>query len=246
MPDGWQQGRGAWGGLVVGAMTGAVIACEKDPSRRLRTISLSLMAPALAGLHAIDVQPLRIGSAMSTWAARLTAQDGTPVATMTAVCGAARAEVTPDQGEWGVLVAPDVPAPEAVPTIRGGAPMPAFTQHLTVGPVDGLPLAGGRTESLGWVDYADPTALDAPAVLALVDAWWPASLVALPTIPRIATVSFTATLLVDPQAEPMAGPLIHHGFVSAAAGGYTSEHRRLWTADGRLVVDNLQTIVVGS
>jgi hypothetical protein len=32
----------------------------------------------------------------------------------------------------------------------------------------------------------------------------------------------------------------------SAADGYTSEHRRLWSAQGLLLVDNVQTIVVGS
>ena len=62
----------------------------------------------------------------------------------------------------------------------------------------------------------------------------------------MATVNFTANLLVDPASVDGAEPLLNQSFVTAAADGYASEHRRLWTPDGRLAVDNLQTMVIGS
>jgi hypothetical protein len=65
-------------------------------------------------------------------------------------------------------------------------------------------------------------------------------------MPPIATVSFTASLLADPAQVRADEVVLHHSFLTSAADGYTSEHRRLWSADGRLLVDNVQTIVVGS
>ena len=65
-------------------------------------------------------------------------------------------------------------------------------------------------------------------------------------MPRVATVDFSAAVLVDPASIAPDALLLHHSFVSAAADGFTREHRRLWTADGRLAVDNVQTIVIGS
>jgi hypothetical protein len=40
--------------------------------------------------------------------------------------------------------------------------------------------------------------------------------------------------------------VLHHSFLTSARDGYTSEHRRLWSSRGELLVDNVQTIVVGS
>ncbi len=79
-----------------------------------------------------------------------------------------------------------------------------------------------------------------------MDAWWPASLPMLAEMPRVATVNFTANLLVDPATVGAGEMLLHESFVTAAADGFASEHRRLWTADGRLAVDNLQAMVIGS
>jgi hypothetical protein len=60
----------------------------------------------------------------------------------------------------------------------------------------------------------------------------------------LATVMFAATLLVDPVDLDAAQQLYYEGELTAGANGFTSELRRLWSPDGRLVVENLQSIVV--
>ncbi len=64
----------------------------------------------------------------------------------------------------------------------------------------------------------------------------------------MATVAFSAHLLIDPETiESVNGeraPLLHEATISSAFDGFTSELRRLWTTDGRLVAENLQSIVV--
>jgi hypothetical protein len=81
-------------------------------------------------------------------------------------------------------------------------------------------------------------------VLGLVDAWWPASYVAMSALRPMATVSFSAHLLVDPATLDVEQPLAFESWVSAMEHGFTSETRRLWSPDGRLVVENHQSIVV--
>jgi hypothetical protein len=244
VPDGWQLDRGAWGGLVVGALVEAVTRTEPDPLRQLRSLSLQIVAPALVGPHRIDVRPVRIGSAMSTWSGELRAADGAQVATMTAITGRARGSVAADEGSWGVAAMPDVAPADEVPRAPGGAPFPTFTQHLDMRPIRGLPLSGDPAESIGWVAYDDPPGWTAASVIALVDAWWPAALARLSRMPRMSTVNFMANLLVDPDSLAPAEPLLTHLHAGGSAAGYTSERRQLWTRDGRLAVDNLQTIVV--
>lgn len=246
VPDGWQQGRGAWGGLIIGALARAVAETEPDASRTLRTVSLQIMAPALVGEHRIRVEAARRGSAMSTWAVGLVDGDAAPIASMVAITGSPRAEDAADQGDWGIVRPPTAPPAESVDRMRGGPPFPVFTAHLDMRPVAGLPLSGGPAESVGWVGYGDGAAYTAASLLALVDAWWPASLMRLQAMPRVASVNVTANLMVDPATLSAGEPLLQHSFLTSAAGGFTSEHRRLWTPGGRLVVDNLQTIVIGS
>jgi hypothetical protein len=120
---------------------------------------------------------------------------------------------------------------------------PTFMQHADMRPVLGIPGAGAQPETFGWIGLRQPVPMDAAALVALVDAWWPAGLVGLTSMRPIATVSFAANLVMDPIDVP-SGPLLHHSFVTGVAEGFTSEVRRLWTADGRLVVDNLQSIVL--
>ncbi len=246
IPDGWQQGRGAWGGLVVGALLRAVEASEPDLDRTIRSVSASLVAPAVVGEHIIRTAVVRRGSAVTTASATLTDGSGVQVATATVIMGAPRSvEGEPDYASWAMLSAPEAPAPSEVPVLDLAPPIgPAFLQHFAPRVVAGVPAEGGRAETLGWIDYAQAVTPSAASVLALVDAWWPASLVARDSMRPVATVGFTANLVVEPSTLRAGEPLLHHAFVSAADEGYTSEHRRLWTAEGRLVVDNLQSIVM--
>src|SRR5688500_1083649 len=86
VPDGWQQVRGAFGGLVLGAMTRALEAAA-GAGRALRTLSASLMAPVVPGRARISVEVLRAGSAVTTARAAMH-QDDALVAQATAVFGA--------------------------------------------------------------------------------------------------------------------------------------------------------------
>jgi hypothetical protein len=244
VPDGWQQGRGAWGGLVVGALLRAVEASEPEDGRSVRSIAAHLVAPAIVGPHRIETTLVRRGSAVTTWQARLTDGSGSVVATATVLLGASRSLAdAPDASAWSMLVPPAAPGPDAVPRLEFGPPLgPAFFQHLDARVVTGILGGSGLPEAVGWIDYVRPFAPTAASLLALVDGWWPASLNAMPAWRPIATISFAANLVIDPST--VTGPLLHHSLVTAAADGYTSEHRRLWTSDGRLAVDNLQSIAI--
>ena len=55
---------------------------------------------------------------------------------------------------------------------------------------------------------------------------------------------FGAHLLLDPATIPDGSPHMAEAQMSAAHDGFTSETRRLWTEDGRLAVENHQSIVV--
>lgn len=48
-PDGWEVGRGAWGGLVVGAPINAVTESETGLARVVRSVSAEIASPALVG-----------------------------------------------------------------------------------------------------------------------------------------------------------------------------------------------------
>jgi hypothetical protein len=246
VPDGWQQGRGAWGGLVVGALLRAVAASEPDANRTLRSLTAQLMAPAPVGPVVVRTRQMRRGSSMSTWSAQATLSSGAMVASLVAIVGHPRAvSDIVDVDTWGTATPPDVPAAADVPRFPLAAPLgPVFASRIHYRPVRGMPASGEPAEAVGWVSFAEPPAPGAEALVALVDAWWPAGLVRSATFRPFATVSFAATVLVDPSTIVLDQPLLHHSRVTGALDGFTSEQRRLWTADGRLAVDNLQSMVI--
>jgi hypothetical protein len=239
IPPGWDQGRGAFGGLVLGALTAAMEACEGEPTRPLRSFTGAIAGPALVGEATIDVTPLRRGSGVSTWMATLT-QSGEALAHATAVFGKTRTDdrvVAPPPAE---IARPwrDVPVfPNAPPAGPGFA---RFMEYRTLGP----PPFRGAPDSIaaGWIRPSAPLGCTRAAdVVALADAWWPAPLGALSVYRPVATIAFTLQAfrtVIEGDA-----PLFHRGRVIASQDGYFVEHRELWTEHGELVSLNEQTLV---
>jgi len=242
VPDGWQQGRGAWGGLVVAAHLRAVHAL--DAARTVRTIACQIPAPVPTGAHRCAVTPVRIGSGMSTWQSAMSGVDSGEVVSVATVLQAQPRELADFPSITGTVSRPDAPDAGEVPVIPVAPPLgPVFAEHLQFRLIAGIPMGGGEPRCLGWIDIPDGAQWDAFRLLAIVDAWWPCVLVALSTVRPMATVDFTAHLLVDPATIPP-GPLLVDNRLLAEHEGFTTEVRRLWTADGRLVVENLQSIAV--
>ncbi len=170
--------------------------------------------------------------------------DGELVARLTAVVAEPRkAAADVDYAAWGID-APYVPVREAPTAVDMVGVGPEFVAHLQISPVAGMPYSSGTTRTYGFVRLNQPTRHSAASLLALVDGWWPGMIVPLDRFRPVATVNFSANLLVDPDSVPADEWLLHDGFVSGAHDGFVSEQRRLWSADGRLVVDNLQSMVL--
>src|SRR5262245_44399655 len=86
---GWAQGRGAFGGIVLGAMVRAIETVEPERERKLRSLTGELVGPTVVGECELEVIELRRGTGVSSWHARLT-QDGSVTAIATAVLGKTR------------------------------------------------------------------------------------------------------------------------------------------------------------
>lgn len=241
LPDHWQQGKGAFGGLVLGTLLRAVEHAEPEKDRTLRSLSGELCAPVLPGEATIRVVLLRRGAAVSFFDALLL-QGGEVQAHASVVLGARR----PVERAVPRRAAPVRPTWSEVPVLPLGPPVaPVFTQHFEYRPTGAMPFVGGKeATAAGWLRERSPrTRFDAPAVIGSLDAWWPA-LYAVEAAPSpCATVSFTAELLVDPALLPGGEPLFHAARVEALYEGYFVELRELWSGD-TLVALNQQTIAV--
>ena len=107
------------------------------------------------------------------------------------------------------------------------------------------PFSGGEEPiALGTIrERVAPRGLDAPALVALLDSYWPA-IYATETQPRaMATVSFAAQILLDPFSLDPEERLVYRARAEAANEGFCVELRELWSGN-RLVALNQQTFVV--
>ena len=251
VPEGWMQGRGAWGGLVVAAEVRAIEQCqaERDPSRRIRNMSAHLFGALPVGRARLSVECLREGSAMTTWQVRIHGVDGALASQAVVITGSAR-PVEPG-ARWGIAQPPELPAWADVATVPVEPPYgPAFGAHFEFRPVVGIPGSSSDPQCLGWIGPAADESWDrwsAATLLGIVDAWWPASYVSVASLADVrpmATVSFAAHLLVDPATVDPHAPLALESWVADAEDGFTTETRRLWTPDGHLAVENHQAIVL--
>jgi acyl-CoA thioesterase len=237
VPDGWQQGRGAYGGLAFGWLVRACGAA--DPDRPVRSLSVQLTAPVMPGTAEVRVETLRRGTGMSHVAARLV-QDGETAAMAVGTLGLPRVPVTYDG-----MPRPEAPPASSVPAIPWTDAFPPFARHYEFRPCLGhLPWSGAPAAYTGgWVAARDPGARrDAAVVAALLDVWWPGYLVRARRPHIMATV--TALLQFTADGGDPAAPALVAVRSEAAADGYTVEDRTLWDAGGRLLGLCRQTMAV--
>lgn len=239
VPDGWQQGRGAFGGLVIATLVRAMEDALAAPDRPLRTLTATLAGPVDAGDARVVVDVLRAGSGLSAVAARVV--QGDVRAHAVGVFGRERSfegwrPTRPALGDW-----------RDAPEVALGPPLaPVFAPHFEFRPTEGVPFtAAPEARTAGWVRLREQAPRrDAAWIAAMADAWWPALLPRL-TAPRPAgTVSYTLEIFDDLKGLDAASPLYHSGVSPVASAGYPVEFRELWGEDGRLVAMNQQTFAV--
>jgi hypothetical protein len=242
IPDGWQQGRGAFGGLIIGTLARAMATFDAAEERSLRSLTAQLAGPVLPGPNLVQVERLRTGTGVSTLAARLS-RDGEVLAHTVGVFGKRRVSGL-DQCEISRPLLPpwrDVPVAPIEPPIG-----PAFARFMELRVVGPLPHTGASEPvASGWVRPKDPgPARDAPFVAAMADAWWPSFFSRMPAPRPAATVAFTLQLLGDLAGLDPEAPLFHRGRTVAGQDGYMVEMRELWGEDGRLLALNQQTFAI--
>lgn len=242
IPDGWQQGRGAFGGLVLGTLARAMLHAEPEADRALRSLSGEIVGPVLTGAADVTVSALRRGNAVSTWEARLT-QAGECLARASAVLGRARSTGR-DATE---LDTPAMGAPWSTVDVSPIGPPtgPHFARMYELRSTGAPPFASGdRSEAAGWVRLRRPVAIGVPEVIGLMDTFWPATFARDAASRPMATVAFTLEMLADPATLDPTEPLFYRARALAVRHGYVVELRELWTAQGELVALNQQTFVI--
>lgn len=239
-PEGYRQGRGVYGGMVLGALARAAIASEPDPERRVRAFLGAIVAPVPDGDVDVTASVVRRGSAVTTVDVGMSRGEGA-LARATVVLGRARGH----DGRFA-LEPPAIPDVTSLASLTLGPPFaPEFLQHFELWSTGPSPFSGSEPRTEGFVRSRAPLAsLDAAEIIALVDCFWPA-LFSREAGPRpMATVTFDAQVFYPEGPVDPGAPLYFRARVLAAADGYFAEARELWTPGGELVALNQQTFAV--
>ena len=262
IPEGWEQGKTIFGGLVLGALVRAMQTQEPDGARRLRSLTAELVGAPVPGDASISLRTIRRGKAVTTVSAEL-AQAPSPRESggrqgstreggvreeselcthAVAVFGSDRALAEP----MLTLERPSMPSWKDVPLVDLPIGLaPPFSQHFEYRPVMGLPFSGSAPEASGWLrPRIPPQTRDAALVTALADAWWICEMVTMTTPRPAATMSFALDLHTPLSEIDPSAPIFHHGKALARTNGYASEVRTLWSEDGRLLAVNRQLVVI--
>lgn len=242
VPDGWQQGRGAYGGLTIAALARAIEAFASSPERSLRSLTAELPGPNLVGAAELRVEDLRSGSAQSTLGARLV-QSGELKAVGVAVLGRARA---PGAGEYCELTAPELPNWRDLPSLPLQGLGPTFTQHFEYRLASPPPFSAQPSARVaGWVRPLECAAMSGSAYLAaLIDAFWPAVFTRASAPLPVGTVAYTLQVIGEHGPFDPSIPLAYRAHVLSLSQGYFVEQRELWSETGQLLALNQQTFAV--
>ena len=239
VPEGWRQGRGAFGGLTLATLARVAGEHASAEGRPLRSLTAEIPGAVLVGPARVRVTPLRVGSGLSTLATHLE-QNGETVAH--AVCSFGKTRVVDFDRS-------DVPAPSPPPfaeiaPIPADTPGPEFFSNVEVRLTRGIPFSGAKDAvAEGWVRLRDPgNVARGVALIALVDAWFPSVFPVLSAPRPFATISFAAHLFE--REWSLEEPLHHRSRLIASQQGYFVEVRELFTPRGELCAINQQTMAV--
>lgn len=247
-PD-WNQGRGAYGGVVTAVVVDAVRQVV-DSRRRLRALGLSFCAPAKPGPATVTTRLVREGALVSTIGAELVG-DGGVIASALATCAAPR--VLPDDVRAATTLRraamPEAMPPAAVEPIPVDVPLlPTFLRHLELRFATGDPPGTSGTSRLGvWLRFREPgvTTVDEAVAVALLDALPPALLSTLPAMRPAASVEWHVQFFAGlPRPLDADEDLLVTAETLVAEDGYAEELDQLWTRDGVLLAQAHQTIAL--
>lgn len=240
LPDGWRQGRTAYGGILTALGVAAAIKAHPGQMPPLRSAQMTFIGPAVGRLE-FRPQLLREGKSVVNAGVDLMA-DGELAARLTLVFGRARDSAI-------VHEFADFPAVDGPQTCRefnmAAMPFaPAFTQNFQMRPAGGaLPLSGAaHPELLIWMRHVDASGVDpAVALVAMADALPRAAFTSFSAVAPISSINWSFELL---EPVPVGEWFLLRSFSEHARDGYSSQDMHVWNAQGQLLMRGRQSVAV--
>jgi acyl-CoA thioesterase len=238
----WGQGRAVYGGIVGAGMARAMTQLV-PAEKQLRSFSATFVGPVEDGVVECSAELMREGRSASFASSEIT-QGGTKRVVANATFGLARDSSLHLPGPARPEL-PPVESAKSMPYIDGV--MPSFTQRLEFRYARGnFPFAGSDESRIqGWVRFrADTGPADAPALLALIDAWPAPALQMMKGFAPASSITWNVNLSgprPDAQIDQWWCFDLRTVFV---ADGYTSFEASMWAPDGQYVARSNQLVGV--
>ena len=240
VPDGWRQGRTAYGGIT-SALSYAAAKHDFPDTLPLRSAMINFIGP-VSGDPVFKSKLLRQGKNVTSVQTDA-AVDGACVATSTFIFGAERDSV----------MQADFPAPKAPKPsdCQDFAPeqfrkfLPAFTQNFDMKFIAGSRPAMGADEGYirVWSRHTDPASQTGMAsLLCIGDVLPPASAARMKKMGPISSVNWMMNFLAPPVTKD--GWWHIESRETATNGGYSSQVMRFWNTDGVLVAEGMQAVAI--
>jgi len=220
-------------GGYLGATIARAVAAE-TAGRPLRSLAVQYLRAPAAGAARIAVTVERAGRSVTFATARFE-QEGRTCALAQAVLATERESLRLDS-----LRAPEVAPPEEIEPAARPAEAPPFAHRFDFRQAIGAAPFAGADEALtgGWLRFREPAELDAAALVALTDSWFPAIFAVAPAPMAVPTLDLTVHL-----RAPLPRP---HGWVlglyrtGAVRDGFLDEDSTLWSREGELLAHGRQ------
>lgn len=237
-PDWWVI-TGPNGGYLGAILVRALSADPELGSRPLRSITLHYLGAPREGPAEVQVEADRHGRSVSFMRARLV-QHERVMATAAAVFADER-----DGIEFDQVDAPRVSPPEDTAEVPDGPDAPPFSRQFHYRPAIGTPTFGGGDEALtgGWLSLRDERALDAAALVALTDSWFPAVFVIRTDTLPVPTLELTVHLRARlPRAHDWT---LGRYRTRLARHGFLEEDAEIFSREGELLAQARQLALAG-
>lgn len=238
----WWVVRGPHGGYLCAIILRAITAAVDQPDRSIRSLTTHFVAPPKEGPVEIAVTIERAGRSITYASARLT-QKGETMAVALAAFSRSWSGM-----DYDYAPRPEIASPEDIERAPNeGSLLPAFLGNFDmrwgIGPT---PYSGEEDTTIGgWIRFAEPQSIDAPAVACMLDAWAPA------VLPRATSpiVAPTIDITMHFRRElppPGAGDDDFYLFrmrSSLAHDGLFEEDGDLWSPSGGLIAQVRQMAI---
>lgn len=241
--DTWAQGRSVFGGLSAALLLQHIEANTDFTDRELRSINVHFCAALIANeiVH-LEYEVLSSGKSVTHIQAKLTQDDG--IKTLISCCFANErpSEISVDAQ---IINTPSIENTQKFPFIPGLTPN--FIQHIDMRlNSSNFPFSGSEPETIkGWMSFENhDNAYTDSAILALIDAWPPATLPLIKKPAPSSSVTWNIEFIHPRSPISENAPLYYECDLVQAASGLAHTEAKVFSENGELLALSRQVVAI--